>query len=259
MISLSVFFAVRSGRKEPAPEEGTSVPAVSEAEQRPVSRPVSDASSGESVPSESAAEPSHPLVHNPDGSLKFPFYVPGTSLRVDAVRSYNGIYLEDGSDREIEGVAAAVITNTGKRCMEYAKITLRGSKMPMEFKVTGLKAGAVMVVMENSARPFTEQKYTAAGADAAESDPFVLCEDRIRIRELKNGELEITNLTDRDLPTVRIFYKFYMPKEKVYVGGITYTVRLNDLKAGVPKRVMTSHYAPGSSQIIRVKIEEKAA
>ena len=76
--------------------------------------------------------------------------------------------------------------------------------------------------------------------------------------ETEDGQLEVTNRSSQDLPCVRLFYKFYMSDEDVYVGGITYTAKLVDLAAGESALVRPSHYAPGSSRIIMARVYESA-
>lgn len=43
--------------------------------------------------------------------ITFPYHVPNTELIVEEVVSYDGIFLEDGSDTEISGVTALILKN----------------------------------------------------------------------------------------------------------------------------------------------------
>ena len=82
--------------------------------------------------------------------------------------------------------------------------------------------------------------------------------DQVKVEETENGSLLVTNLTDEEIPCVRIFYKFYMEEEEAYVGGITYTAKLTGLSAGGSQTVSPSHYAAGSSRVMMVRTYDSA-
>lgn len=184
--------------------------------------------------------------------LEFPIEIPEYELEIQAIRSYDGIYLEDGSDVPISGVAALLVTNRSDRCIDLAKLQLTGEKTVYSFTVTGLASGATAVVMEEGKAPAVEQRYEAVSAEVAQTDAFEMSEGILSVEE-DGDALKVTNLTDRDLPCVRIFYKFYLADAEAYVGGITYTAKLLDLKAGASMTVRPSHYAVGSSRVIMAK------
>ena len=187
---------------------------------------------------------------------EFPIAVPDSALQIQMIRSYDGIYLEDGSDEEITGVAAILVENTGTACVDLAKIQMDGNQCTYEFKVTGLAAGASAVVLEAGKQSYVEQVYDSVTADVALTDTFEMSKEFLDVEDTEDGQLEITNLTGHDIPCVRVFYKFYMKDHQIYVGGITYTAKITDLKAGASVRVRPSHYAPGESQVIMAKIYE---
>ena len=187
--------------------------------------------------------------------LEFPIVIPEYELEIQAVRSYDGIFLEDGSDTPISGVAALLVTNRGEKCIDLAKLKLTGEKTVYSFTVTGLESGATAVVMEEGKAPAVEQRYEAVQSEAAQTDFFEMSEGILSVEE-DGDALKVTNLSDRDLPCVRIFYKFYLADAEAYVGGITYTAKLLDLKAGASMTVRPSHYAVGSSRVIMAKIYE---
>ena len=191
--------------------------------------------------------------------LTFPYAIPDTPLVIDGIKSYDGIFLEDGSDTPISGVASLILRNTGSQCVDYAEIQLTGTLNTMHFTLSGLQAGASMVVLEAGKTPAVQQNYLQAAADAALTDHFELSADALKIEETADGQLQVTNLTAADIPCVRVFYKFYMAPENVYVGGITYVVKIDDLKAGASAQVAPSHYAVGSSRVVMAKTYETSA
>lgn len=183
----------------------------------------------------------------------FPYAIEGTELTVQNISSYDGIFLEDGSDGEVTGVAAMVVENTGDTNVEYAAITISCNGETLEFDVSDLPAGATVVVQEKNKTPYQSGTYTDCSAVVAEMGDFEMSEDQVKVEETESGSLLVTNLTDEEIPCVRIFYKFYMADEETYVGGITYTAKLTGLSAGASQTVTPSHYAAGNSRIMMVR------
>ena len=183
----------------------------------------------------------------------FPYVIEGTELTVQNISSYDGIFLEDGSDGEVTGVAAMVVENTGDTNVEYAAITISCNGETLEFDASDLPAGATVVVQEKNKTPYQSGTYTDCSAVVAEMGDFEMSEDQVKVEETESGSLLVTNLTDEEIPCVRIFYKFYMADEETYVGGITYTAKLTGLSAGASQTVTPSHYAAGNSRIMMVR------
>lgn len=192
-------------------------------------------------------------TEKPDNSYKFPYTIPGSTLVIEQINSYDGIFLEDGSDKEVTNITAMVLTNTGDICVEYAHITLERDGTQLQFTVSVLEAGASVVVMESGATQFSKGKYTNCTADIATMTAMVMSEDQIYVKENADGSLQVTNISTVDIPCVRVFYKFYMSDANAYVGGITYTAKIVDLTAGSSCVITPSHYLQGYSKIVMIK------
>ena len=187
--------------------------------------------------------------------LTFPIDLPEYGLKIRMIRGYDGIFLEDGSDVPISGVAAILVENYGGKNVDLARISMMGPRTTYEFSVSGLPAGASAIVMEAGKAPFAEQRYDAVSADVAQTDHFELTA-ALKVEETEDGKLRIENVSGQDIPCARVFYKFYLAEENTYVGGITYTAKILDLKAGASVEIQPSHYAAGSSKVIMAKIYE---
>ena len=85
-----------------------------------------------------------------------------------------------------------------------------------------------------------------------------MSEELVLVEENDSGALEVTNLTGAELPCVRVFYKFYMPSEDIYVGGIAYVAKIVDLQAGQSQTIIPSHYLSGSSKVVMVRTYDSA-
>lgn len=189
-------------------------------------------------------------------ALAFPYAIPGTNLVITAINSYDGIFLEDGSDREVTGIAAMVLVNKGSVGVEYVNITLMQGERQLQFTATALPAGKTVVVQEANAAEYRSDSYSQCSADVAELEVFERSASMVTVEELQDGSLMVTNLTEKTIPSVRIFYKFALEMDEIYVGGITYTAKINELEPGQPQRVVPSHYAAGSSEIMMVRTYE---
>ena len=201
--------------------------------------------------------PKEPVVPTLPDEISFPYAIPGTDLEIEEINSYDGLFLEDGSDSEVTGIAMAVVQNAGDQYLDYAEISMKGSESDYRFAVSNLAPGDAAAVQETEKNLMAEQEYDAITAEPAWSDGFEMSEDQLEVRENADGQLEVTNLTEEIIPCVRIFYKFYMEEENLYVGGITYTAKIGNLRPGATARVAPSHYVPGGSRIVMVKTFEK--
>lgn len=216
----------------------------------------------ETAPPQPTAQETLPAVPDPlpveteSPNLTFPYAIPDTPLVIEQINSYDGIYIEDGSDIEISGVCAIILKNTGSECVEYARIDMTGLKNNLLFVASGLEPGASVAVLEAEKAPAVAQDYVQVNAEVAYTPEFERSEDILQVQDTEDKQLEITNKSDRDIPCVRVFYKFYMEDKEMYVGGITYTAKITNLKAGDSVKVAPSHYAVGKSKVIMVKIYE---
>lgn len=195
---------------------------------------------------------------NSSNGITFPYTIPNTNLVVQKFSDYDGVYFEDGSDAEVKDVSAMLITNAGDKEIEYAEITVKNGSQQMLFKVSTLPAGETVVVQEANQAAYQGSEYSDFHAECVEADAFEMSEGKIKVEETENGGLIVTNLTEKDIPCVRLFYKFYMEEEDVFVGGITYVSKVTNLKANSSQEVTAKHYAAGNSKIMMIRTYDTA-
>ena len=180
------------------------------------------------------------------------YNTPDSSLTIQRIQGYTGIFIEDGSDKEVKNVAAIQVKNTSNKAVEYAEIELYNGNKKLVFAVSTLPANSSAVVMEknkatfSSSKGVTYGKTTVAYADKLEKSSAVSCS------KVKNNGIKVTNKSGKNIPCVRIFYK-YKSDDGYYVGGITYTAKIEDLKAGKSTTVYPSHFASDGGEIMMVK------
>ena len=191
--------------------------------------------------------------------LAFPYTIPDRDLVVRRIASYDGIFLEDGSDSGVEGIAVIILENTGTRAVEYAEIMFSGTGGQYTFECSDIPAGSVAVVQEKSAAAYKEGIYWRKCECATSMlDELELSDDVVKVTENEDGALLVENISDEDIACVRIFYKFYDVESDAYVGGITYMVKVSDLEAGGQTTVTPSHYESGYSQVMMVRTYDTA-
>lgn len=185
--------------------------------------------------------------------LQFPCEVPGYDLRIEKLAPYSGMFVEDGSNAKVTDVAMLQVCNKSDYAVEYTEITVKYENDTLLFCITALPAGQTVVVQEK------EGKSVPAGV-AQEAKALVVQRVEMGIAsELSvtdNGDhsLTIENLTDETLPAVRVFYKYYMKDEGLFVGGIAFTVRVTNLTAGEKITVSPSHYNSQTSCVVMAQV-----
>ena len=192
-------------------------------------------------------------------ALQLPYTIPGTGLIVEQIKAFDGIYVEDGSNAEIKGVSMIMLRNFGKYDIDLATITMTYGQYTREFVVSSLPKGATIVVQEKNKMPMPAGNLTACTASVIENpEGMQLTYHDIKITENGDNSITIENLSSKDLPSVRIFYKYFMTDQQLLVGGITFTVNITDLQAGETMTIKPSHYLKGASEIVMVQTYEVA-
>lgn len=184
--------------------------------------------------------------------ISLPYTLPNSSLVAESIQSYDGQYVEDGSDTEVSGVAVLILTNTGNTPVEYADIELGD----YQFIASAIAPGATVVVQEKDKKGYTGDSSFTCTTHIANINSFDYSNE-VTITENEDS-LTVTNVSGADIPCVRIFYKLYMEDENIYVGGITYTAKITDLKADSSVTVTPTHYLQGYSEIMMVRTYDSA-
>lgn len=186
--------------------------------------------------------------------FSLPYSIPMSSLVVKNMISYSGIYLEDGSDEEISDVATILIENTGDQGIEYADIEMRAGSETLHFIGTAIPPKSKMIIMAKDRAPMPSEPVTQCSAAVTDGSDFSMSEDLVQVTEGEDHAVILKNVTEEEIPMVRVFYKFYMEEQDTYVGGITYTIKAEDVEPGVEYEMLPSHYSgDGESKILMVR------
>lgn len=170
--------------------------------------------------------------------------------------SYSGKYVEDGTDAEVENIAAITVENTGSKNIQYAEITVTVGGKDFLFNASTLLPGTKMTVLECNHAAYTEGDVTACGisvnAEFAEAPDTMT--DRLTV-QLLDGVVNVKNISDEDISTtVRIYIKNI--EDGVYFGGITYRISLDSIASGEIKQLSASHVSADNSKVVFVTVAE---
>ena len=80
-------------------------------------------------------------------------------------------------------------------------------------------------MQEKNKTLFREGNYTECAATVAEVPGFEMSEEQVQVQENGDQSLTVSNLTNEDIPAVRIFYKFYMEEARNLCTGALHTRR----------------------------------
>lgn len=180
------------------------------------------------------------------------FKVDDADITIQRINAYSGIFIEDGSDKEVKNVAAIEVKNTSNKPLEFAQIQLYNGNKKLVFDVSTLPANSSAVVMEKNKASFSSSKGVTYGGTTAGYVNSLEKASSIKCKKVKNNGIEVTNTSSKTIPCVRVFYK-YKSSEGYYVGGITYTAKVKDLKAGASQTIYPSHFASDGGEIMMVK------
>lgn len=179
------------------------------------------------------------------------------NLTVEAIGSYSGNFLEDGSDEPTANVAAMLITNNSDQMLQIAEITFQVNKKDTAvFKVTDLPAGTSTLVLEANKREYSEEdSYTYGETAAGYMEQPSLEEDKFEL-VTEDGKITLKNKTDQAYDKVYVYYK-YVQIGGAYLGGITYRTPFENVPAGGEAEAVASHFNPESSKIMAVQIQQE--
>jgi hypothetical protein len=205
-----------------------------------------------------ASEPPAPIATEaqPDTPL-FPLLWEDGSLVAHGLVDYEGPYLEDGSDAEV-CTAGLLLENRSELMVEFVRVTVVQAGYSRIFEATYLPPGSTALLIDKNQNP-----YSRAAADSCTFS-------RLRTAERMNRWSEVyvsgsglcrmiaTNLTDRALPCVRVYYKQLVPQTDIYLGGITYSTVIADMQPGESREILPYHYITGQADILGVVTEASA-
>ena len=189
------------------------------------------------------------------GGISLPYNIEKKNMEILSIGQYSGKFLEDGSDTDKENILAIVVKNTSDQVIDYGEITMKisGKSGTLKFKVTNLKPGASALVMESSGEVEfnTQDRYIYVGSNSNTIKSTSFKEDEVAITT-KGNKITVENLTDKNINKVYVYYKTVSPGN-CYLGGVTYRLKLQNVRSGKSVSAESRHFSNLSSEIIKVE------
>lgn len=192
-----------------------------------------------------------PETGEPTG-IQIPCQIPGYGLTIEKLAPYQGMFVEDGTNAAVQNVAMLMVQNHGNYPIEYTQICVEYGQEQLIFDISALPVGEKMVVQEKSGKIIPEEPASLATALVVQRADMEMSENQVQVTDNGDNTLTIRNLTDTMIPTVRVFYKYYMKEEDIFVGGIAFTSRVTRLGANSAITIQPSHYNSQTSRVIMV-------
>ena len=181
----------------------------------------------------------------------YPRSVMGTDLLAVETTRYDGPFWEDGTNQEVLGVAALVVENQGGLMVSKGAVIVETDKDRLVFEFSFLPPGGKVLVLEKDRKPYSYQTpITCYGWTREEypENPGLISAESVGL-----GGLTLTNHTGCTVPGVEVQYKNYDPETGMFLGGITYCVREDDLLPREVRHLNPTYFSARESRIVGIR------
>lgn len=183
-----------------------------------------------------------------------PYEIKDTDLVVTSIGKYTGVYTESGANEEASNILAMVVQNTSDKVVSYSSATIEYDEdKTFTISPTNLPAHqSVLVFSTGESIPYEDvKKFECIDSMAVMATELPLLKDVVGV-DFVDGQFVVTNLTSEDLGEVYIRYKTFT-EGNTYLGGITYSVMVPDVKAYETYKVDAEDFNEDTSIIIAVE------
>lgn len=159
------------------------------------------------------------------------YYIPDTDLEIISVGSYSGRYVEDLSFDPCEDLLALVVRNTSESIISYSSFSVNGSDDTMcYFTPTNLRPGcSALVLAGDKETKFSDIKsFEASSGMQVFIKELTMLDGTVGVSYL-DGKFVVTNLTNQNLGSVYIRYKF-ITGANAYFGGVTCSTNIDNVE-----------------------------
>ncbi len=154
-----------------------------------------------------------------------------------------------------DGVAALEMWNTGDTVVQYVQAVVWQGQRKLTFEATFLPPGGRALVAEKNREPYTLDRITDMQCGSAIRLPKSTYFP-VGVEESGACSLTVSNLSDKNLSCVRVFYKEYRRDLGLYAGEITYSLVVTDLPAGESRSFSPWQYSEDTTHVVAVTVEE---
>lgn len=157
------------------------------------------------------------------------------------VSTYSGPFVEDGSEEEVENVAAIIVENRSEQFLDRAMITYVFGDKVAQFELTGLPSGARAVVLEKNRLTLTgKEEYTLINCDSSFRSDAVTQSGSLKAYSSGNV-LKLENTSKETYLNTCVYYK-KVNSDGMFLGGITYMLSFDTMNPGDVKEKASAHF-----------------
>lgn len=188
--------------------------------------------------------------------LKLPYKL-SNGCEIAQIKSYNGPFVEDGSDVEKTDVFALVIKNTTGKHFQYMTVNIKIGEKDYNFKLTTLFDNSAVTVLESTGAAYNDQKIdtvTLTQSVEFSSDPTVHPKE-LEITVM-DGLMNVKNISGKDITSdIYVYYKLTDGDD--WFGGITYRASVSGgLKNGELRQIPANHFKKESCKVVFTEYEQ---
>lgn len=176
------------------------------------------------------------------------------NLKITAIGKYTGTYMEDGSDDQIENVAAMIVKNESDKALQIAEVEISiNNEETALFRITNLPAGGTVMALDLN-RLICSDKGTVSKASEAVRffEKVPMAEEKLEVSG-EDNRVTLKNLSEDTYPMVYVYYKTRIEKD-LYLGGITYRIPFEEIEGKTQIDTDAAHYSPEKSEIVEIQI-----
>lgn len=168
---------------------------------------------------------------------------------------YSGAYVEDGSDEEVSGVAAALIANTSDKFLDLATITYAVGDRTATFSVKGLPPGGRAWVLEANRMQLEDgDTFELEDCQTSFREDAVRSTDSLSVTA-EGDTLSVRNDSGDTLQNVCIYYKV-LHTDGNYLGGILYVLDFGTMEPGQTAQKQSAHFGE-NAEIVRYSFQSE--
>lgn len=165
---------------------------------------------------------------------------------------YTGKYVEDGSDDQVETIAAVMLTNRSDTDYQYLEFTVTTSDAVYAFSASSVHVGSTVTVLSKDRTAYAPGEIVSVDCPVAVAYRTApsMREDLVAFEQAE-GSFGVTNISGKDLSgTITVYYK--STDANGWLGGITFRTVINGLGAGEKQWFPAGHMG----RIVFVTYEE---
>ena len=194
------------------------------------------------------------VVSVDSAQFSLPAMIEGTSLIAQRLASYDGPFLEDGSQQEVVNVAALVVYNAGAQEVRQTGIVLEGNGTMLCFYGETIPPGQTVLLLERNRRCYQQMQFTCCTGWQVEAKNAHNPSEYCGITDSAMGAVTVTNITQRVLEEIHLYYKAWLSPPDIFIGGITRQITIPVLQPGESVTIYPSHYACGYTKILSLSL-----